>query len=111
MRNFTSTVMRMDGRSDSSLPRAIFSLASQFDRILCGCDDITYSPILTNVRVGLQTMYLVATAMGLVPCVVGAWSSGLIAVAAGINGLAEGSVGDFVLTQRPLPENPSCLSW
>jgi hypothetical protein len=44
-----------------------------------------------------QTMYLVATAMGLAPCGLGGGHSDLFAQVAGLDYFAETSVGDFVL--------------
>ena len=58
---------------------------------------MAYSVILKNVGALYQTMYLVATAMGLAPCGLGGGHSDLFAAAAGLDYLAETSVGEFIL--------------
>ncbi len=47
-------------------------------------------------------MYLVATALGLAPCALGAGNSDTFAEAVGIDYFAETSVGDFMLSSAPL---------
>jgi len=63
-------------------------------------EGIAYSLILKNVGVLFQTMYLVATAMRMKPCAIGAGNARLFEQATGIEGLSEASVGEFVLTGR-----------
>ena len=58
---------------------------------------MAYAITLKNVGVLYQTMYLVATAMGLAPCALGSGSSDLCAAAAGTEYLAESWVGEFPL--------------
>jgi hypothetical protein len=54
------------------------------------------------VGVLYQTMYLVATAMGLAPCALGGGDSALFSEAVGANSLEESSVGEFILgSARP----------
>jgi hypothetical protein len=45
-------------------------------------------------------MYLVATAMNLAPCAIGAGNSDLFAAAVGTDYYAETSVGEFILGSR-----------
>lgn len=80
-----------------SAPQVILILSARFARVFWQYEGIGYSLILKNVGVLFQTMYLVATAMGLMPCAVGAGNSGLFARVTGIDGLAEASVGEFIL--------------
>ncbi|MFN8625359.1 MAG: hypothetical protein U0587_05185 [Candidatus Binatia bacterium] len=47
-----------------------------------------------------QTMYLVATAMGLAPCAAGCGNADLFARAAGVDYYAETSVGEFLLGSK-----------
>jgi len=47
-----------------------------------------------------DTMYLVATAMGLAPCAVGCGNADLFARAAGVDYYAQTSVGEFLLGSR-----------
>jgi SagB-type dehydrogenase family enzyme len=61
---------------------------------------ISYSALLKNVGVLYQTMYLVATAMNLAPCALGAGDSDLFARAVGLDYYAETSVGEFLLGSK-----------
>lgn len=76
---------------------ALIIIAARFQRFSWKYASMAYSVILKNVGVLLQNMYLVATAMGLAPCALGSGDSDLFAQAAGINYLAEASVGEFIL--------------
>ena len=58
---------------------------------------MAYATTLKNVGVLYQTMYLVATAMGLAPCALGCGDSDAFARAAGADYYAEPSVGEFLL--------------
>jgi oxazoline/thiazoline dehydrogenase len=51
----------------------------------------------------MQTMYLVATAMGLAPCALGTGNSDLFATATGTGYLLEPPVGEFLLGSRRPP--------
>jgi SagB-type dehydrogenase family enzyme len=62
---------------------------------------MAYAATLKNVGVLYQTMYLVATAMGLAPCALGNGDSMLFAEATGIDPAVESSVGEFMLGSRP----------
>ena len=58
---------------------------------------MTYALVLKDVGVMMQTMYLVATDMGLAPCALGGGNADLFAAATGLDYLEEGSVGEFAL--------------
>ncbi len=58
---------------------------------------MAYSLILKHVGVAYQTMYLVATAMGLAPCALGGGNSALFCKVAGTEYWDESSVGEFFL--------------
>lgn len=58
---------------------------------------VAYANVLKGVGGLYQTMYLVATAMGLAPCAVGGGDSALFARVSGVDGLDEPSVGEFIL--------------
>jgi oxazoline/thiazoline dehydrogenase len=60
---------------------------------------MAYAGILKNVGALYQTMYLVATAMGLSACALGGGDSDLFARAAGTRYTAETSVGEFSLNR------------
>ncbi len=78
----------------------LITLASRFQRLSWKYESIVYATTLKNVGVLLQTMYLVATAMGLAPCALGNGNSDLFAAAAGTDYYAETSVGEFMLGSR-----------
>jgi SagB-type dehydrogenase family enzyme len=76
-------------------------VSARFARLAWKYSGIAYSLILKDVGVLYQTMYLVATAMGLAPCALGAGDSDLFARAIGSDYYAETSVGEFLLGSRP----------
>jgi SagB-type dehydrogenase family enzyme len=78
-------------------PQVLLVIAARFQRMQLKYQSMTYSVILKNVGALYQTMYLVATAMGLAPCALGGGHSDLFAQAAGLSYLEETSVGEFLL--------------
>jgi SagB-type dehydrogenase family enzyme len=82
-------------------PQVLITLASRFQRRSWKYAAIAYANTLKNVGVLYQTMYLVATAMGLAPCALGAGNADLFAAAAGTDYYAESSVGEFMLGSAP----------
>jgi SagB-type dehydrogenase family enzyme len=98
------------GRITSQLdqfPQVQLLIAARFQRIQHKYQSVSYSVILKNVGVLYQTMYLVATAMGLSACALGGGHSDLFAQAAGLNYLAETTVGEFLLNSRaPVEKSP-----
>jgi oxazoline/thiazoline dehydrogenase len=81
-------------------PEVLVIVTARFRRVSWKYEGIAYSLILKNVGVLFQTMYLVATAMRMRPCAVGAGDARLFEQATGIEGLTEASVGEFVLMGR-----------
>jgi oxazoline/thiazoline dehydrogenase len=81
--------------------QALVVVSARFARLAWKYSGIAYSLILKDVGVLYQTMYLVATAMGLAPCALGAGDSDLFARAIGSDYYAETSVGEFLLGSRP----------
>ena len=81
-------------------PQILITLASRFQRLSWKYRSIAYATTLKNVGVLFQTMYLVATAMGLAPCALGGGNSAVFAAAAGTNEFEESSVGEFLLGSR-----------
>ena len=90
-------VQEVKWAAPGTAPQVILILTARFARIFWKYEGIAYSLILQNVGVLFQTMYLVATAMRLKPCAIGAVNSQLFARATGIDTLIEASVGEFVL--------------
>jgi SagB-type dehydrogenase family enzyme len=80
--------------------QVLLILAARFPRVSWKYATLAYALILKHVGVVYQTMYLVATAMGLAPCAIGDGDSDLFARAAGTDYYAEGSVGEFLLGSK-----------
>ncbi|MGE5830602.1 MAG: SagB family peptide dehydrogenase [Micromonosporaceae bacterium] len=81
-------------------PQVLIVISARFGRMMWKYQHMGYAIILKDVGVLLQTMYLVATAMGLAPCAVGSGDSDAFAAATGVDRLAESSVGEFILGSR-----------
>jgi SagB-type dehydrogenase family enzyme len=86
------------------VPQVLIVLTARFARIMWKYQAMAYAAILKHVGVVYQTMYLVATAMGLAPCALGSGNSDLFAKAAGLDYYAETSVGEFMLGSTPAPD-------
>jgi SagB-type dehydrogenase family enzyme len=84
--------------------QVLLIFAARFPRIAWKYESIAYALTLKHVGVLQQTMYLVATAMGLAPCAIGGGDADLFARAAGTDYYTETSVGEFLLgSRRPPP--------
>ncbi len=81
-------------------PQVLITLASRFGRMSWKYASIAHALTLKNVGVLQQTLYLVATAMGLAPCALGGGNSDTFATAAGTDYYAESSVGEFIVGSR-----------
>lgn len=81
-------------------PQLVVLLAARFGRVGWSYESLAYSLILKHVGVTYQTMYCVATAMGLAPCALGAGDPAVFAEATGLDPLIEGTVGEFILGSR-----------
>jgi SagB-type dehydrogenase family enzyme len=81
-------------------PQVLLVLAARFGRLMWKYESMAYAAILKDVGVLFQTVYLVATAMKLAPCALGAGDSDLFAAAAGLDYLTETSVGEMALGSR-----------
>ena len=79
----------------------LFVITARFARVSWKYRSMAYSVLLKDVGVLMQTMYLVATAMGLSPCAVGCGDAERSARALGTPYLEESSVGEFLLGGRP----------
>lgn len=78
-------------------PQMVLAVTARFQRVQWKYRSVAYSLILKHVGVLYQTMYMVATSMGLAGCALGGGNSDLFAVAAGLNYYAETTVGEFIL--------------
>lgn len=82
-------------------PQVVLSLASRFDRMSWKYRTIAYAATLKHVGVIYQTMYLVATELGLAACALGSGNPDVFAQAAGTNYYRESTVGEFMLGSMP----------
>jgi SagB-type dehydrogenase family enzyme len=76
-------------------------LTARFAKVAWKYETMAYAAMLKHVGVIFQTLYLVATAMGLAPCGLGGGSAEMFARASGLDPLVEGSVGEFLLGSAP----------
>lgn len=82
------------------VPQILLILTARFQRVAWKYEAMAYAVILKNVGVFYQTMYLVATAMGLAACALGNGDSDIFAAAAGTDYYTETSVGEFMLGSK-----------
>ena len=92
-----SDAIRSIGRVVDDIP-LLFVISSRFRRTAWKYKSIAYSALLKEVGALYQTMYLVATAMGLKPCAVGCGDSDRFARMIGTDYYMETSVGEFILS-------------
>ncbi|MGW5394948.1 SagB family peptide dehydrogenase [Streptomyces sp. NPDC003952] len=82
-------------------PQVVLLVAARFGRVMWKYETVAYPLILKHVGVLYQTVYLVATAMGLAVCGLGGGDTTAFAAATGRDPLLEGTVGELVLGSRP----------
>lgn len=80
-----------------SIPPVLIILAADFRRLSWKYEGIAYALTLKNLGVLYQSMQLVATAMGLGSCPLGAGDADLFARVAGTSPTQESSVGEMLL--------------
>jgi SagB-type dehydrogenase family enzyme len=80
-----------------SRPQVLLVVTARFGRVMSRYEAMAYALTLKHVGVLYQVMYLVATAMGLAACALGAGSAEQFARVASLDSLAESSVGEFML--------------
>jgi SagB-type dehydrogenase family enzyme len=78
-------------------PQVLITIAARFDRISWKYSSIAYSLVLKNVGVMMQTLYLMATDMGLGGCAIGNNNIDRFARMTGTEFHVEGPVGQFAL--------------
>ena len=78
-------------------PPVVFVVTAVFERVTWKYRRISLSLILKEVGALIQTMYLVATAMGLAPCAIGSGGDLDDAAALGMDPFREAPVGMFLL--------------
>jgi SagB-type dehydrogenase family enzyme len=98
--SLTAAVFAMDAPAP---PQILITIAARFDRISWKYSSIAYSLILKDVGVLLQTLYLMATDMGLGGCAIGTNNIDLFARMTGVEFHIEGPVGQFALGRGRAP--------
>ena len=81
----------------SAVPQILITMAARFGRISWKYSSIAYALILKDVGVLMQTLYLMATDMGLGGCAIGSTNIELFAKMTGLEFYVEGAVGQFAL--------------
>jgi SagB-type dehydrogenase family enzyme len=86
-----------------AVPQILITIAARFGRISWKYSSIAYALILKDVGVLMQTLYLVATDMGLGGCAIGTANINLFAKMTGIEFHVEGPVGQFAIGRGTKP--------
>ena len=84
-------------------PQILITIAARFGRVSWKYSSIAYALILKDVGVLIQTLYLVATEMGLGGCAIGSNNIDLFAKMTGIEFHIEGAVGQFAVGRGAEP--------
>lgn len=82
-------------------PPVLITMTARMARLSWVYDGIAYATALKHVGVLQQTLYLVATAMGLAPCALATGDSDYATEALRLTWPSEVSVGEFVVGVRP----------
>jgi SagB-type dehydrogenase family enzyme len=80
-----------------AVPQILITMAARFGRISWKYSSIAYALVLKDVGVLMQTLYLMATDMGLGGCAIGSTNIDLFAKMTGLEFHVEGAVGQFAL--------------
>jgi SagB-type dehydrogenase family enzyme len=87
-------------------PQILVTIAARFGRVSWKYSSVAYSLILKDVGVLTQTLYLMATDMGLGGCAIGSTNIDLFAKLTGIEFHVEGPVGQFAIGRSAKPPVP-----
>ena len=82
-------------------PHVLVVLACRLPRFAWKYESMAYRLVVMNAGVVIQTMYLVATDMGLAGCANGSGDSRLFAEVTGLDPINETSIGEFALGATP----------
>jgi SagB-type dehydrogenase family enzyme len=80
-----------------AVPQIVITIAARFGRVSWKYSSLAYALILNDVGVLIQTLYLMATDMGLGGCAIGSTNIDLFAKMTGMEFHVEGPVGQFAL--------------
>jgi SagB-type dehydrogenase family enzyme len=92
----------MQASAATDPPHVLFKITSRFGRMSWKYRSISYATTLKNVGVLYQTMYLVATAMGLAACALGSGDDVAGEDALNLSARSEIAVGEFMLGKPPM---------
>ena len=81
----------------SAAPQVLITIAARFGRVSWKYSSVAYSLILKDVGVLTQSLYIMATDMGLGGCAIGLTNIDLFAKMTGIEFHVEGPVGQFAI--------------
>ena len=87
-----------------AVPQILVTIAARFGRVSWKYSSIAYALILKDVGVLIQTLYMMATDMGLGGCAIGSANIDLFAKMTGIEFYVEGPVGQFAMGRGAKPE-------
>jgi nitroreductase len=88
------------------VPQILITIAARFDRTAWKYSSIAYSLVLKDAGVLTQTLYLMATDMGLGGCAIGSIDIDLFSKMTGLEFHIEGPVGQFALGRGRKTESP-----
>lgn len=83
-----------------SVPQVVLLITARFGRVMWAYERMPYALILKHIGVLYQTMYLVATAMGLAACALGGGDATEFNELTGVDYTTESAVGEFLLGSR-----------
>jgi SagB-type dehydrogenase family enzyme len=87
-----------------AVPQILITITARFGRVAWKYSSIAYALILKDVGALMQTLYLMATDMGLGGCAIGIANIELFAKMTGIKFHVEGPVGQFAIGRGVKPE-------
>jgi SagB-type dehydrogenase family enzyme len=87
-------------------PQVLITIAARFGRVSWKYSSIAYALILKDAGVLMQTLYLMATGMGLGGCAIGSANIELFARMTGIEFHVEGPVGQFAIGRGATSDAP-----
>ncbi|MFZ1088806.1 MAG: SagB family peptide dehydrogenase [Xanthobacteraceae bacterium] len=85
-------------------PQILITIAARFGRVSWKYSSLAYALVLKDVGVLMQTLYLMATDMGLGGCAIGSVNIDVFAQMTGIEFHVEGPVGQFALGRAAADE-------
>lgn len=96
----SESLLRQATQATYPPPQVLLTITARVGRVFWKYESMGYAVILKDVGVLMQTLYLVAEAMGLSACALGGGNSDAFAAASGIDYYEEPSVGEFMIGSR-----------